>query len=157
MFIAIKNWRWGRSFLMWPWCNWNRTEFFLEQKDVLLNVQPTMHLLLSVYNIGPPIARYVSLFSLLLVCWYANIQLRSFFLHSICDGAHVRKNKAFPACTTSHSRAGEAGNEAKVNGDMCIMQVPWWTESMGFVLVLAIISNSRKWVIIHWVMSFSTA
>ena len=52
-----------------------------------------MHLLLSVYNIGPPIARYVSLFSLLLVCWYANMQLKSFFLHSIFDGAHVKNTR----------------------------------------------------------------
>ena len=54
-----------------------------------------MHLLLSVYNIRPPIARYVSLFSLFLVCWYTNMQLRSFFLHSIFDGAHMRKIQAF--------------------------------------------------------------
>ena len=55
-----------------------------------------MHLLLSVHNIRPPIARYVSLHSLLLVCWYANMQLWSFFLHSIFDCAHVRKVQAFP-------------------------------------------------------------
>ena len=55
-----------------------------------------MHLVLSVYNIHPPIARYVSLFSLFLVCWYTNMQLRSFFLHSIFGGAHVRKIQGFP-------------------------------------------------------------
>ena len=73
-------------------------EIGLKQKgNVLQIVQPTMCSTLSVYDIQPPIAGYVSELAattlfLVLGLGYAHAQLRSFYPLSTFEGSHVRKN-----------------------------------------------------------------
>ena len=121
------------SLLMWSWRNQKGPEFSEQRGNVLHTVHPAIHSTLSVCRIFPPRQLYMEvshplplLFLLFWVFRYAHAQLRSFYLLSLFDAAHVQKNTSLslPA-QLQCSGSGVPGNKGTSNQLFCsLIPVP---------------------------------